>query len=117
MMFSVNVPVQVSGYSGDLGDHIEQVVEQLADLNTCNDQLLDFAASSDAINGTAEFNVTVQAPSIEQAMNVGVSCIRAAIHAAGAATYGWDDSDAGEQVVIYQVDSEEGVEVRPLVDA
>lgn len=117
MMFSVNVPVQVIGYSGELGDHVEQVVEELAKLNACNSDLLDFAAESDATNDTAEFTVTVRAPSIEEAMATGVSCIHAAIHATGAATHGWDDTVAGDQVIIYQADSDEGVEVRPLVDA
>lgn len=117
MMFSVNVPVKVIGFTGDLGDHIEQVVEELAKLDGCNSDLLDFAASSDASDDTAEFTVTVQAPSLEEATTSGVSCIRAAIHATGAATHGWDDSDVNDQVVIYRVGSDEGVEVRPLVDA
>jgi hypothetical protein len=117
MMFSVNVPVQVIGYTGDLGDHVEQVVEELAKLDMCDSDLLDFAASSDAGDDTAVFTVTVRAPSIEGAMTAGVSCIRAAIHATGAATHGWDDTVVGDQVIIYEVDSDEGVEVRPLVDA
>ena len=117
MMFSVNVPVQVIGYTGDLGDNIELVVEELAKLDTCKSDLLDFAASSDASDDTAVFTVTVRAPSIEEAMATGVSCIRAAIHATGAATHGWDDTVVGDQVIIYQADADEGVEVRPLVDA
>jgi hypothetical protein len=117
MMFSVNVPAQVIGYTGDLGDHIEQVVEELAKLDACQSDLLDFAASSDASDDTAVFTVTVRAPSIEEAMVTGMSCIRAAIHATGAATHGWDDTDVGDQVIIYQVGTDEGVEVRPLVDA
>jgi len=117
MMFSVTVPVLVIGYTGDLGDHIEQVVEELAKLDACNSDLLDFAATSDATEDTAVFTVSVQAPSIEEAMKTGVSCIRTAIHATGAATHGWDDTVAGDQVIIYQADSDEGVEVRPLVDA
>ena len=117
MMFSVNVPVQVIGYTGDLGDTIEQVVDELAKLNKCNRDLLDFAADSDATDDTADFTVTVQAPSLEDAMTTGMSCIRSAIHATGAATHGWDDSAVGDQVVIYQVDSDEGVEVRPLAAA
>lgn len=117
MMFSVNVPVQVIGYTGDLGDNIELVVEELAKLDACKSDLLDFAASSDASDDTAVFTVTVQAPSIEAAMTTGVSCIRAAIHATGAATHGWDDTVVGDQVIIYQADADEGVEVRPLVDA
>ena len=117
MMFSVNVPVEVSGHTGDLGDNIELVVEELAKLDACKTDLLDFAASSDASDNTAVFTVTVQAPSIEEAMTVGVSSIRAAIHAAGAATHGWNDTDVDDRVVVYRVDSDEGVEVRPLVDA
>jgi len=107
----------VIAYTGDLGDNIEQVVEELAKLDACNSDLLDFSADSDATNDTAEFTVTVQASSIEGAMSTGVSCIRAAIHATGASTHGWDDEPDEDTVVIYQVDSDEGVEVRPLVDA
>jgi glutamate formiminotransferase len=117
MMFSVNVPVLVIGFTGDLGDNIEQVVDELTKLDKCNSDLLDFAADSDASNNTATFTVTVRAHTIEEAMAAGVSCIRAAIHATGAATHGWDDSRVGDQVVIYQADADEGVEVRPLVDA
>jgi hypothetical protein len=117
MMYSVNVPVLVIGYTGDLGDNIEQVVEELAKLDACKSDLLDFAASSDASDDTAVFTVTVKAHSIEEAMATGMSCIRAAIHATGAATHGWDDTAVGDQVVIYQVGTDEGVEVRPLVDA
>jgi hypothetical protein len=117
MMFSVNIPVQVIGFTGDLGDNIEQVVDELAKLDKCDSNLLDFAADSDAANNTATFTVTVQAPSIEEAMAAGVGSIRTAIHATGAATRGWDDSRAGDQVVIYRVDADEGVEVRPLANA
>lgn len=117
MMFSVNVPVQVIGYTGDLGDNIELVVEELAKLDACKTELLDFSADSDASDDTADFTVTVQASSIEEATKIGMSCIRSAIHATGAATHGWDDGDAEDAVVIYQVDSEEAVEVRRLVDA
>lgn len=117
MMFSVNVPVMVLGYTGDLGDTIEQVVDELAKLDACHSNLLDFAADSDATDDTADFTVTVEASSIEEATKIGMSAIRAAIHATGAATHGWDDSDADDHVVIYQVDADEGVEVRPLVDA
>jgi hypothetical protein len=115
MKFWVNVPVQVSGYTGDLGDNIDRVVEELAKLDACNGDLLDFSADSDATNDTAEFAVTVEAPSLEEALKVGLSCIRSAIHATGAATHGWDDSRAGDGVVIYEVDADESVEVRPLV--
>jgi hypothetical protein len=113
----VSVPVQVIAYTGDLGDNIAQVVEELAKLSTCKSDLLDFAAESDATDDTAEFTVTVQAPSLEEAMATGVSCIRSAIHATGASTQGWDDQPDEDTVVVYQVDSDEGAQVRPLAAA
>ena len=117
MKFWVNVPVQVIGYTGDLGDNIDRVVEELAKLDACKSDLLDFSADSDATDDPAEFAVTVDAPSLEEALKVGLSCIRTAIHATGAATHGWDDSRGENDVVIYQVDTDESVEVRPLVSA
>src|ERR1039458_1736874 len=44
MKYWVNVPVQVTGYHGDLGDNIDLVVEQLVKLDACNPALLDFSA-------------------------------------------------------------------------
>ncbi|MGP7999703.1 MAG: hypothetical protein ACLPKI_20640 [Streptosporangiaceae bacterium] len=90
---------------------------ELAKLDACNNDRLDFSADSDATNDTAEFTVTVRASSFEEAMATGVSCIRSAIHATGASTPGWDDRDGADTVVVYQVDSDEGIGVRHLVDA
>lgn len=92
-------------------------MEELAKLDACDSNLLDFAADSDSTDDTASFTVTVRASSLAEAAKIGVSCIRAAIHATGAATHGWDDTDVGDQLVIYQADTDEGVEVLPLVDA
>ncbi len=117
MKYWVNIPVQVSGYRGDLGDSIDLVIQQLAKLDVCNGALLDYSADSDATDDTAEFAVTVEASGLEDALSIGLSCIRSAIHAAGAATHGWDDSRADDGVVIYEVDTGESVEVRPLVSA
>src|SRR5260370_7667014 len=113
MMFSVSVPVEVIGYTGDLGDTIEQVVDELANLNTCNSDLLDFSADSDATDDTADFTVTVQAPSLEEAMATGVSCIRAAIHATGASTHGWDDEPDQDTLAVSRVDSNEAGDAPP----
>jgi len=117
MRYWVNVPVQVTGYEGELGDNIDLVVQQLAKLETCNGALLDYSADSDATDDSAEFAVTVEASSVEEALSTGLSCIRSAIHATGAATHGWDDTHVGDAVVIYQADADESVEVRPLVSA
>ncbi len=117
MKFWVNIPVQVIGYQGELGDNIDLVVQQLAKLDTCNGALLDYTADSDATDDTAEFAVTVEASSLEEALRIGLSCVRSAIHATGAATHRWDDSHVGDDVVIYEVETGESVEVRPLVSA
>lgn len=113
----VNIPVQVIGYEGDLGDNIDLVVQELEKLTGCNSSLLDYSADSDATDDTAEFAVTVSAADLPEALQVAMSCVRAAIDATGAATHGWDDEQATDDVVIYQVDTDEVVEVRPLVNA
>jgi hypothetical protein len=113
----VKIPVQVIRYEGDLGDNIDLVVQELAKLDDCSRELLDYTADSNATDDTAAFAVTVEASSEEDALSIGKSCIRTAIHAAGGATPEWDDSNAADDVVIYQVDADESVEVRPLVNA
>jgi hypothetical protein len=115
MKFWVRIPVQVTRYHGDLGDSIDLVVQELAKLDTCTSELLDYSADSDGTDNTAAFAVTVEAGSLEDALAVGKSCIRSAIHAAGAATPDWDDKASNADVVIYQLDTDESVEVRQLV--
>jgi hypothetical protein len=113
----VNIPVQVIGYEGDLGDNVDLVVQELDKLDHSSEALLDYSADSDGTNDTAEFAVTVSAANLGEALNLAMSCVRAAIHAAGAATHGWDDDQAADDVVIYQVDADEAVAVRALVNA
>jgi hypothetical protein len=118
MKFWVNIPVQVTGYEGDLGDNVDLVVQQLAKLDTCTPALLDYSADADATDDSAEFAVTVEASGLQEALGVGLSCVRSAIHATGAGTQGWDNTARVENaVVIYEVDADESVEVRPLVNA
>lgn len=117
MKYWVKIPVQVTRYQGDLGDNIDRVVQELAKLDACNDALLDYSAESDATDDTAAFEVTVEGSSLEEAARIGLGAIRAAIHATGAATPDWDESSKGDDVVIYELDTDESVEVRPLVSA
>jgi len=87
MKYWVKIPVQVTRYHGDLGDNIDLVVQELAKLEkACNSSLLDYSADSDATDNSAEFAVTVEASGLEEALKFGLSCIRSAIHATGAAT-------------------------------
>ena len=117
MKYWVSVPVRVVRYQGDLGDNIDLVVQELDKLQGCNGALLDYSADCDATDDTAVFAVTVEAAGPEDAFSLGLSCIRSAIHATGAATPGWDQDSADEAVVIYQVDTDESFEVRRLVNA
>jgi hypothetical protein len=117
MKYWVKIPVHVAQYQGDLGDNIDEVVQELVKLQGCSGELLDFSADSDATDDTAAFAVTVEADSLESALQVGTAFIRAAIHATGAATPDWDEVSAYENVVIYQLDLDESVQVRQLVTA
>jgi hypothetical protein len=117
MKYWVKIPVHVVRYQGDLGDNIDLVVQELAKLDACNGAVLDYTAESDATNDTAAFAVTVEGSSLEEAARIGLGTIRAAIHATGAATPDWDEGSKGDDVVIYQLDADESVEVRPLVSA
>jgi hypothetical protein len=117
MRYWIKIPVQVSRYEGDLGDNIDSVVQELVKLDACDNSLLDFSADSDSTDDTAAFAVTVEADTLDQALATGASIIRSAIHATGAATPNWDDADAYDDVVIYQLDTDESVEIRQLAAA
>jgi hypothetical protein len=117
MRYWIKIPVQVAQYQGDLGDNIDSVVQELVKLQACNDALLDFSADSDSTNDTAAFAVTVEADTLDQALPTGTSIVRSAIHATGAATPNWDEAGAYDDVVIYQLDADESVEIRQLAAA
>lgn len=116
-MFEVVLPLQVEGHEGDLEEEIERVVAELAALDDCKDELLDYAVSLNQEDDTVEFEVTVQADEPPEALSIAISCVRAAIHATGAGTPGWDDHQSDDARVVYQVDSEEGMEIRPVAHA
>lgn len=116
MKYGLSMKLVVHGVEGDLGDAVEPVVEQLVGLDESNAQLLDFGVGSDATNRTVDIEVTVEAPTPEEAVAVGASCVRSAIHATGAATPGWGGRDSTNDVVIYEI-GEGGMEIRPLAPA
>lgn len=59
--------------------------------------------------------VTIEADLAGEAANIGLSCVRAAIHAAGGQTPDWDESAAsGDGAHLYALD---GQELRPLASA
>jgi len=117
MMYGVTLPLRVVGYEGDLADVVEPVVEQLAELDEGDERLLDFAVDSDATDDTAQVQVTVDVPSLEEAVVVAIGYVRTAIHTVGGRTPGWDDRETDGSGVSYTVDDEESVAVRVLTDA
>lgn len=78
-----------------------------------DDHELDFAFGSDATDSTVAFELTVEAGSVDETVEVGGSRLRAAIHAAGGCTPGWEDCGPREHALVYELD-DTGVNVRPL---
>lgn len=67
-------------------------------------------------------DLTVDASTAGEALDLAVSCLRSAIHAAGGSTHGWDTVDAGDMgsVAFVIADDEGGLNVRritQLIDA
>ena len=92
MKYAMKVALSVRGDFDDLGDLAEGIADELAGLQDCNESLLDFAFGSDATDSTVEFELTVEAGSIDETVEVGGSWLRAAIHATGGCTPGWKTS-------------------------
>ncbi len=96
MIFGIGVPLTVmnahSGPPDDLFEAVESLTEALADLEDCNRSLLDSTLSADKSTNQVVVEVSIEADSIDQALDEGQSCIRAAIHAAGGGTPGWEKS-------------------------
>jgi hypothetical protein len=116
-MFEVTLPLRVSRPAGDgaLEGEIERVVDELAALDQCKEELLDFAVGLN--DDTVEVEVTVQADDAPTALAIAISCVRAAIHATGGGTPGWDDHKPDESKIVYEIDDDESMEIRPLTNA
>jgi hypothetical protein len=118
-MYEVAIPLQLGLPEGvTLGEAIERVTDELAAIEERTPELLDFAIGTDAGYDTAVFEVTVTAADGLEALNGAVSWVRAAFHAAGARTPGWEGESAAQACTTYEIDPAEGqVEVRQVVDA
>lgn len=118
-MYGLAVRMHVTGApdAESLINHVDSVMENLVDLETCNEGLLDSTVGIDASTGMFEAEVTIDAHHAEEAFSLGMSCLRSAIHKAGGHTPDWDDVvPDGEDVVLYRA-TDEAMELRTLVSA
>jgi hypothetical protein len=116
MMYELHLGLSVSTPEDDatLSTHLEEVAEALAAQELGNEALLDFSLGADLAARTVEIEVTVDAPSPEQAAAEGFSWIRAAIHATGASTPNWEAAPVAAGLVEFHLDR---ASTKPLIDA
>ena len=97
MMYQAVIPIHVvfADPGADLGKAIDQVTDQLASVDERTPEFLDYAVSSDAMDNTVVFEITVDAVDEMEALAGAVSWVRAAIHATGGATPGWSVGSVG----------------------
>ncbi|WP_182879889.1 hypothetical protein [Microbispora sp. H10949] len=113
MKYAMKASLSVRGDIDDLGEIVDAIADELADLQDCDDKLLDFAYGSDATGNTVQFELTVECDSVDETVTIGGSWLRTAIHATGGYTPGWEDSGPRQHAIVYEID-EAGVHVRPL---
>lgn len=92
---------------------VEAIIEHLIDLEDTNCGLVDSTIGLDLGKRVLEAELTVEAATRGAALDCGVACLRAAIHAAGGGTPDWDD-EPETGVVAFLLDDDEGVNVRQL---
>ncbi|MFC0864114.1 hypothetical protein ACFHYQ_17610 [Sphaerimonospora cavernae] len=113
MKYAMKAALSVRGDFDDLGDVVDEIADELASLQDCNGKLLDFAYGSDATDNAVQFELTVEAGSVDETIETAGSWLRTAIHATGGYTPGWEDSGPRQYAIVYEID-EAGVNVRPL---
>lgn len=69
----------------ELDAHLSEVMEELLNLAA-----RDATVGSTLVTGEVEVSISVEADSVEDATRKGIGTIRAAVHATGASTAGWD---------------------------
>ena len=95
-------------------DRLDDVYGNLVDQEAAHPSLLDSdlnATLTDPSHATAALRLTLETSNEDEAVAVGLSCLRAALHAAGIYTPYWD----AEGMAAYSVAAtEETVEATPL---
>ncbi|MEU6131047.1 hypothetical protein ABZ805_17905 [Saccharopolyspora sp. NPDC047091] len=77
----------------DLFDHGDRLTEALLEQEVCTPELADSAVSVDRGRGLVEVEASAKADSVDEAIAVGQSAIRAALHACGVSTPFWPSHD------------------------
>ncbi len=106
-MYGLEVKLRVSGPLDTIADHVDVVTQELAKLESCTPELLDFTVGLTVSERLVEIEMTVEADFAEDAPKVGLGCARTAIHAAGGSTPDWERSETKDSVHIYTFDSQE----------
>lgn len=91
MKVGVGIPLRVSCPPERFFGSVDRVGDELIDLEACSPELLDSTFSADLEDSSVVVEVSVEAETIGQALDLAVSFVRTAIHAAGAGTPGWEN--------------------------
>lgn len=78
---------------GDLFKHADLLTEALLEQEQCTPEVKDSAVSADRGNAVVEIELSVVAASEDEALAIGQSAIRAALHAVGGGTPQWPTHD------------------------
>jgi hypothetical protein len=96
MMFGIGIPLtvrnEVDEIPDDLFEGVDKLAEALSDLEECDKSLLDSSLSADKGEGRVIVEVTVDAATLGAAVDKALGSVRAAIHAIGDGTPGWEDT-------------------------
>lgn len=120
MMYGLAVRLAVTGDidADGLLDQVDEITQHLTELEDCTPGLLDNSIGIDTSTGMFEAEITIEADKAEDAFSAGMSCLRSAIHAAGGSTPDWDEVQPdGTDVVLYRLNQDEAIELRPLLAA
>lgn len=96
MRCSIILRCETSLADGDAGsiallqDHFAEVMDALSELEDCDSRLSDADMSVHLREHEAIFSVDVEAETIDEAVAIGKSALRSAIHDAGGHTPGWE---------------------------
>lgn len=91
-----------------VADATDTVVRELVALDATCPELLDFSVGTDEDTELAEFELTVEAASVPDAIAFRLSTLRSAIHSSGGATHGWDDTTPEDEVTAFELDEVNG---------
>lgn len=77
----------------DLNDHLDQVMNALMALESADKRITDSDFVATLKTGLVCINSSAQGESFDEAAALAMATIRAAIHAAGGFTPGWESND------------------------